>query len=294
MTFYLKSYFEMNLKKSTRENLIKNSYENFPLWSSIYLRKFMPDFASIYFFCRTVDDLSDLKKDLAISKLQETEKLLSKCYEGKCDENNIFFELSKTIQKYDIPKKDFQNLIESNYQDLNIKKYSSFNDLINYCKLSANPVGRIVLKIFNESNSSNIKLSDEICTGLQIVNFIQDVKRDSELKRIYMPQNDLEKFGVNEDDIFKGNNSKEFREMVKFQCDRAEEILNKGKPLVNQIHGTKKIPISIFIQSGKLVIKKIRNINYETITIRPVVSKFDKSIIIIKTLINFLLGRKLI
>ena len=284
----------MIFKKSTKKNLIKNSYENFPLWSSIYLRKFMPDFASIYFFCRTVDDISDLKKDIAILKLKETEKLLLRCYEDKCDNNDIFFDLYKTIKKYDIPQKNFQDLIKSNYQDLNINRYNTFEDLISYCNLSANPVGRIVLKIFNESNSSNIKFSDEICTGLQIVNFIQDVKRDSKMNRIYIPKNDLVNFGVNEDDIFKGKSSKEFRNMIKFQCDRAEEILENGKPLVNQISGTKKIPISIFIQSGKLVIKKIRSIDYETITTRPFVSQFDKSIIITKTLINFLLGRKLI
>ena len=281
-------------KKTSDKELIKNSYENFPLWSSIYLKKLMPDLASIYHFCRTVDDLSDLKKDFALKELGKVEDMINDCYAGKINEKNIFFNLCKTISKYNLQKEDFQKLIQSNYQDLNKKRYKDFDELINYCKLSANPVGSMVLRIFGEYNDANLILSNQICTGLQLINFIQDINRDSKLDRIYMPLDELNKFGVNEEDILHENSTEEFIEMIKFQCERSKNIINSGKSLVSNLHGSKRIPISLFIHSGNLVLKKIEKINYKTATTRPFVTKLDKSLLISKTLIRYLLNKKLI
>ena len=281
-------------KKTTNKELIKKSYENFPIWSSIYLRKLMPDLASIYYFCRTVDDLSDLKKDIALKELGKIEKSLDNCYKGILIKDNNFFNLKKTINKYNLPKEDFQKLIQSNYQDLVKKRYENFEELLNYCELSANPVGNIVLKIFGEFNTNNSELSDRICTGLQLINFIQDINRDSEFNRIYMPIEDMKKFGANEKDILNGKQSEELIQMIKFQCEKAKEIINSGKPLVSNLSASKKIPISLFIQSGNLVLKKIEKINYKTVITRPIITKLDKSILISKTLIKYLLNKKLI
>ena len=281
-------------KKTSHKKLIKNSYENFPLWSSIYLKKLMPDLASIYHFCRTVDDLSDLNKDIALKELSKVEEMINNCYAGKIDEKNIFFNLCKIISKYNLQREDFQKLIQSNYQDLNKKRYRDFDELINYCKLSANPVGSIVLRIFGEYSDANLILSNQICTGLQLINFIQDINRDSKLDRIYMPLDELNKFGVNEEDILHENSTEEFIEMIKFQCERSKNIINSGKSLVSNLHGSKRIPISLFIHSGNLVLKKIEKINYKTATTRPFVTKLDKSLLISKTLIRYLLNKKLI
>ena len=281
-------------KKTSDEELIKNSYENFPLWSSIYLKKLMPDLASIYHFCRTVDDLSDLKKDIALKELGKVENMINDCYAGKIDEKDIFFNLCKTISKYNLQKEDFQKLIQSNYQDLNKKRYKNFDELISYCKLSANPVGSMVLRIFGECNDANLILSNQICTGLQLINFIQDINRDSKLDRIYVPLDELNKFGVNEEDILSENSTEEFIEMIKFQCKRSKNIINSGKTLVSNLPGSKKIPISLFILSGNLVLKKIEKINYNTIVTRPFITKLDKSLLISKTLIKYLLNKKLI
>ena len=281
-------------KKNSNTELIKKSYENFPLWSSIYLREFMPYLASIYHFCRTVDNLSDLKKDLALKELRKAEKMLSNCYKGKLDEKSIFFKLKITINKFNLPKEDFQKIIQSNYQDLQKNRYKDFDELINYCKLSANPVGSMVLRIFGEYSEANLELSDRICTGLQLINFIQDINRDSKLNRIYMPVDELNKFRVSEKDILNGESTEELIKMIKFQCERSKNIINSGKSLVSNLHGSKKIPISLFIHSGNLVLKKIEKINYKTATTRPFITKLDKSLLISKTLIRYLLNKKLI
>ncbi|MFL2642672.1 MAG: squalene/phytoene synthase family protein [Dehalococcoidia bacterium] len=281
-------------KKNSNKKLIKKSYENFPLWSSLYLRKLMPDLASIYHFCRTVDNLSDLKKDTAMKELEKIEGSLNGCYRGILSKDNDLFYLKKTINKYNLPKEDFQKLIKSNYQDLTKKRYKNFKELINYCELSANPVGSIVLKIFGEFSDDNLKLSDRICTGLQLINFIQDISRDSKFNRIYMPIDDMKKFGTNEKDILNKNPTEELINMIKFQCERSRDMINSGKPLVANLPGSKKIPISLFIQSGNLVLKKIEKLNYKTVISRPFTTKFDKSLLISKTLIKYFLNKKLI
>ena len=281
-------------KKDSDTELIKKSYENFPLWSSIYLKEFMPHLASIYHFCRTVDNLSDLKKDLAFKELNKIEEALNYCYEDKLDEKSIFFNLKITINKFNLPKEDFQKLIQSNFQDLKKNRYNDFDELIDYCKLSANPVGSMVLKIFGEYNNNNLFLSDQICTGLQLINFVQDINRDSKLNRIYIPMDELSKFGVSEEDILCGKSNQELINMIKFQCERSKNIINSGKTLVSNLPGPKKIPISLFVQSGNLVLKKIKKINYKTTVTRPFVTKVDKSLLISKTLIKYLLNKKLI
>lgn len=281
-------------KKDSDAELIKKSYENFPLWSSIYLKEFMPHLASVYHFCRTVDNLSDLKKDLALKELSKVEKALNNCYKDKLDEKSIFFNLKITINKFNLPKEDFQKLIQSNYQDLNKNRYNDFDELIDYCKLSANPVGSLVLRIFGEYSNTNSWLSDQICTGLQLINFLQDINRDSKLNRIYIPADELSKFGVSEEDILFGKSNQELINMIKFQCERSKNIINSGKALVSNLPGPKKIPISLFIQSGNLVLKKIKKINYKTTVTRPFITKVDKSLLISKTLIKYLLNKKLI
>jgi squalene synthase HpnC len=281
-------------KKDSDAELIKKSYENFPLWSSIYLKEFMPHLASVYHFCRTVDNLSDLKKDLALKELSKVEKALNNCYKDKLDEKSIFFNLKITINKFNLPKEDFQKLIQSNYQDLNKNRYNDFDELIDYCKLSANPVGSLVLRIFDEYSNTNSWLSDQICTGLQLINFLQDINRDSKLNRIYIPADELSKFGVSEEDILFGKSNQELINMIKFQCERSKNIINSGKALVSNLPGPKKIPISLFIQSGNLVLKKIKKINYKTTVTRPFITKVDKSLLISKTLIKYLLNKKLI
>ena len=211
----------------------------------------MPDLSSIYYFCRKVDDISDLNKDSAIKELLNLEKSLLNCFKKNVMKNDEFFNLMQTISKFELTIDDFQSLIQANYQDLQIKRYNSIDDLLEYCKLSANPVGSLVLKIFGDFNESNLKFSNYICTGLQLINFIQDMRRDSKLGRIYIPLDDLKKFQIDENDILENKSTLAMRQLVKMQCERSYEIINSGKPLVESLYGPKKIPISLFIQKWK-------------------------------------------
>ena len=283
----------MNIQNIKNKKKIQNTYENFPLWSSFYLKNLMPHFASIYFFCRTVDDLGDMKKNIAEKKLEVLTNELNACFEKNCIPSDRLFPLMSTIIKFDMPKSPFEKLIKANYLDIKNNRFETFNDLINYCKLSANPVGEIVLKIFGHNSSKHINLSNKICTGLQIVNFLQDVRRDSELKKIYIPIEDLKEYNVKESEIINHVSTENYIKLIEFESRRCWEMFNNGTQLINILKGYQKIPISLFIDSGRKLIKKIQDINYETLQIRPVITKSEKSLLTFKVITRYLLGLNL-
>ncbi|MBM01418.1 MAG: hypothetical protein CL762_01675 [Chloroflexi bacterium] len=283
----------MNIQDIINKKKIQQTYENFPLWSSFYLTNLMPHLSAIYYFCRTVDDIGDMKKDIAIKKLGILKDNLDKCFNKACATDDKLFPLMNTINKFDLQKKSFENLIKANDFDIKHDRYESYEDLVNYCKLSANPVGEIVLKIFGHNSDKHINLSNEICTGLQIANFLQDIKRDSELGRIYVPLEDLKKFNVKESDIINQTPTSHFNKLIEFQSKRCWNMFNNGVELINLLNGYQKIPISLFISSGREVLKKIHKINYNTLKLRPVITKSEKSILTFKTISRYIFGLNL-
>ena len=268
---------------------VTNTYENFPLWSSLYLKKLMPDLSSLYYFCRTVDDYGDLPFKIANTKLSELEKKVDSWYNSEKILSDEYSPLKKTIKKYGLEKEGFQKLIYANYKDLSKKRYDTFEEIMDYCSLSANPVGRFILQIFDKKSSDLYKLSDSICTGLQIANFLQDVSRDYKLGRIYIPMEDLKLFNVSEDDIANSNSTHSFKKLMKFESKRCWGMFNEGVPLINHLEGTQKIPISIFIHSGRKVLNKIKKIDFAILESRPTISKFEKISLVAKSSINYFL-----
>ena len=158
----------MIIQNRNNKRKIQETYENFPLWSSFYLTNLMPDLSAIYHFCRTVDDIGDMKKNIAIKQLKDLKSDLDECFNKNCNRNDRLFPLMNTIIKFNLSKKPFENLIKANDMDIKYNRYETYNDLVNYCKLSANPVGEIVLQIFGHNSPKNINFSNEICTGLKI------------------------------------------------------------------------------------------------------------------------------
>ena len=284
----------MNTQNRINKKKIQNTYENFPLWSSFYLTNLMPHLSAIYHFCRTVDDIGDYKKNIAKNKLEHIKKSIDSCFEKRCKSDDPFYPLMKTINMYNLSRENFNSLIEANNIDLNFQKHKTYQELLKYCHLSANPVGEMVLKIFGYTSKKHIYLSNQICTGLQIANFLQDTKRDSLLGRIYIPQEDLKLFNVKEDDILNQKSSTQFRDLIKFQSIRCWELFNNGVPLINLLNGHEKIPISLFINSGKEVLKKIHDINYDTITKRPTISKASKTILTLRAFSRYILRLDLV
>tara|TARA_Y100000590_G_scaffold182852_2_gene208348 strand:+ start:19 stop:897 length:879 start_codon:yes stop_codon:yes gene_type:complete len=284
----------MNIQDKINKRKIQQTYENFPLWSSFYLKNLMPHLSAIYYFCRTVDDIGDMKKNIAVKKLRTLKDDLDKCFKKDCTPNDKLFPLMNTINKFDLQKKSFEDLIKANDFDIKHNRYESFEDLVNYCKLSANPVGEIVLKIFGHNSEKHINLSNEICTGLQIANFLQDIKRDSELGRIYVPLEDLKKFNVKEGDIINQIPTNEFNKLIEFQSMRCWNMFNNGVELISLLNGYQKIPISLFINSGREILKKIHKINYNTLKLRPIITKSEKSILTLKTISRYIFGLSLV
>ena len=173
-------------------------------------------------------------------------------------------------------------------------RYETFEEIMDYCRLSANPVGRFILQIFDKKSPDLYKLSDSICTGLQITNFLQDVSRDYKLGRIYIPIEDLKLFNVKEADIANSKSSNNFKELMKFESIRCWEMFNEGAPLIHYLEGTQKIPISIFIHSGRKVLNKIKKIDFEILESRPTISKFEKLNLVAQSSIKYFLKFKIV
>ena len=285
---------KISAAKKFNKSKISSTYENFPLWSSIYLKNLMPDLSSLYYFCRTVDDYGDLPSRIANKKLSELEKKVDSWYSSNQTISDEYSPLKITIKKYNLEKEGFQKLIYANYKDIRKNRYHTFEEIIDYCSLSANPVGRFILQIFDKKSLELYRLSDSICTGLQITNFLQDVSRDYKLGRIYLPLEDLEIFKVKEDDIANSRCTNNFKKLMEFESKRCWEMFNEGSPLINYLEGTQKIPISIFIHSGRKILNKIKKRDFEILDNRPTVSKFEKITLIAQSSINYILKFKLV
>ena len=273
-------------------NLAKNHYENFTVWSNFTRRDLMPFFSSIYAFCRTTDDIGDESdnKENALKNLDRWEKLLLNCYDNKVN-HPYFLALSKTIKHFKIPPNDFIKIIDANRQDQIIKSYKNFQLLDEYCKLSANPVGRLVLKIMGYENKEIIKISDKICTGLQLLNFWQDIVEDLERGRIYIPEEDMALYKVEKSDLKKMLITTEIRNLIKFEISRTEKYFHEGANIFKYMKRKDQFPISLFLEGGNTILKEIKKRNYDTISSKIKISKFSKFRILIFSFLTLHLGK---
>ena len=197
------------------------------------------------------------------------------CYEGET-RHPVFMALRETIQRYEIPREPFADLIAAFRQDQAVTRYETFEDLLGYCRNSANPVGRIVLCLAGCHEGERIGFSDSICTGLQLANFWQDVARDWDMGRLYLPLADCRKFGVEEGDIEAGSCSDDFRELLAFEVGRAEAFLQLGTPLIAKMPRPWRPSVALFVQGGMEILRAIRRQNYDVLSRRPTVSKWAK------------------
>ncbi|MBM4074957.1 MAG: squalene synthase HpnC, partial [Planctomycetes bacterium] len=202
------------------------------------------------------------------------------CYAGTV-KHPVFVALRPTIGQFQIPIDPFLDLISAFEQDQTVKQYDTFDQLIDYCRRSADPVGRIVLCLCGASNPQNILWSDSICTGLQLANFWQDVARDYAIGRIYLPREDCARFGFHAEDFERQKSNRPFQELMKFQVDRARTFLQFGLPLVDHIPGRMKVDIDLFVQGGLCILKRIEAIDYRVWETRPRVTKWDAARLLI-------------
>jgi squalene synthase HpnC len=257
--------------------LARSHYENFSVASWLLPEGLRQHFFNVYAYCRISDDLGDEVGDRAASLalLDEWETELNACYEGE-PRHPVFVALAETVRKFEIPKHEFADLLTAFRQDQNVSRYETFNDVLGYCRYSANPVGHLVLYVCGYRDAERQLLSDYTCTALQLANFWQDVSADFAKGRIYLPLDDLRRFGVSEETIRAGENTSAFREMLKFEVERAREWFRQGLPLIAKVDRALATDIELFSRGGQEILRAIERQHYAVLGRRPVISKTRK------------------
>jgi squalene synthase HpnC len=256
--------------------LARSHYENFSVASWFLPKGLQQHFFNVYAYCRISDDLGDEVGDSAASLrlLDEWEAELNACYSNHQQPRHpVFVALAETVREFEIPQHEFTDLLTAFRQDQRVGRYETFNDLLRYCRNSANPVGHLVLYLCGYRDAERQLLSDYTCTALQIANFWQDVTRDYAKGRIYLPLEDIRRFGVSEATIRAGENSREFREMMRFEVERAREWFAQGMPLVGKVSGKLAIDLELFSRGGQEVLNAIERQDYAVLGCRPAISK---------------------
>lgn len=273
------------------ERLAKAHYENFTVGSWLLPRDKRKHVYAVYAFCRFVDDLGDEFQGSRLEALDFWEEELRRCYDGS-PRHPYMVALKQTIRGFDIPMEPFLKLIKANRMDQAVRRYATYADLEYYCQHSANPVGHIVLYLFGYCDPERQALSDCTCTALQLANFWQDVAVDYAKGRIYIPQEDMERFGYSEDMLARGAVNDAFRHMMAFEVGRARELFVQGLKLVDTLEGSLKLDVALFTLGGMKVLEAIERQGYDVLSRRPALSRATKLAIMFRgTLKLKLLGR---
>lgn len=222
---------------------------------------------------------------MRIANLELYENQYRDCLKGKFG-NEFWRTLSETITEFNLTPKYFFDLLSAFKQDVVKNRYQNFDELLNYCSRSANPVGRIILEFFGINDNESLRYSDSICTALQLTNFYQDVSIDIRKNRIYIPLDEVEKFGVelNQFDLLKNNSN--FEQLLKYQVERTKGLFNEGRNLLKRLPRNLKPQIYMTILGGEKILMKIEEIHYDVFNIRPKLSKIDYMKIFIKAFVT--------
>jgi squalene synthase HpnC len=266
--------------------LAHSHYENFSVVSVLLPRHLRQDFCNVYAFCRTADDLADEVHDKAKASefLARFRKHTQDCFDGVTS-TPIFTALKGTIRKHNIPIDPFLDLIDAFEQDQRVDRYATFEQVVDYCRRSANPVGRLVLYMCGYRDAQRQRLSDQTCTALQLANFWQDVRRDLlDRNRIYLPLESRQRFGVTEDQIREGRFDENYRRLIEFEVERTETLFGRGDYLLPLLRPQVRHQVALFGKGGRAVLKAIRRQEYDTLTSRPVLSKLQKGRLVLSAL----------
>jgi squalene synthase HpnC len=261
--------------------LAQSHYENFHVATWFLPKALRPHFHSIYAYCRISDDLGDEVGDtaVALALLDLWGRELDACYEGHA-RHPVFVALAETIRECSIPKEPFADLLTAFRQDQTVTRYESMQDVLGYCRYSANPVGRLVLYACGEvppgKIDENFRLSDATCSALQLANFWQDVRVDFSKGRVYLPQADMRRFGVSDAMIEQGAATPEFRALLHHEVDFARSLFEQGLPLIRRVNRDLALDLDLFSRGGLEILNAIERRNYDVLSERPAISKTTK------------------
>jgi squalene synthase HpnC len=260
--------------------LTHEHYENFSVSHFLVPRELRQHFCNLYAYCRWADDLGDEieEDDESLELLEWWESLVDVFYRESSYtfSHPVFIALAETVHRFSLPRQPLVDLVSAFRQDRLKTRYATFAELLDYCRWSANPVGRLVLHLGRCHNEETVRLSDSICTGLQLANFWQDVRRDFDLGRIYLPLEDLDRFQCEEMQFASRPELEPFRNLMRFEVDRAEECLRAGEPLVDLVSPQLRVSVRLFIGGGLAILAAIRRQGYDVWSRRPVVGTWTK------------------
>jgi squalene synthase HpnC len=259
-------------------NLAETHYENFHVASWFLPKRLRPHFHAIYSYCRVSDDLGDEVPDRAqaLALLGLWGEELDACYRGAA-RHPVFVALAETIRECDIPKEPFADLLVAFRRDQTVGRFRDIEELLGYCRYSANPVGRLVLYVCGYRDAERFALSDATCSALQLANFWQDVESDYRQRdRIYLPQDAIAQFGVTEEMIAEGRATPEFRALLRAEVAYARSLFEKGLPLIGMVDSELALDLDLFSRGGLEILRAIEKQDYDVLSARPAISKATK------------------
>jgi squalene synthase HpnC len=259
------------------KQLAESHYENFHVASWFLPKALRPHFHSIYAYCRVSDDLGDEVPDpaQALALLDLWGRELDACYEGRA-RHPVFVALAETIRACAIPREPFADLLVAFRQDQSVTRFETMQDVLGYCRCSANPVGRLVLYACGEVSDENFRLSDYTCSALQLANFWQDVRVDYGKDRVYLPQQDMRRFGVSDETIAAGVATPEFRALLRYEVDYTRRMFADGLPLIARVQRDLALDLDLFSRGGMEILHAIERRDYDVLSARPAIARTTK------------------
>ena len=253
-------------------------YENFPVASVLLPSRLRQPVSAIYAFARSADDIADEGEATPTERLALLDRFraeLGAIEAGRSPESPMFRRLAPEIRSHALPIRLFRDLLDAFSQDVVKERYADFDELLDYCRRSANPVGRLMLHLYRAVSEDNLRQSDCICSSLQLINFWQDVAIDWKKPRVYLPQEDLRRFGVSDAQIAAGRVDRNWRELMRFQIDRARDLMHQGTPLGRAIPGRIGLELRMVVAGGLRILERIEAVDYDVFTRRPVLRALD-------------------
>jgi len=257
--------------------LAESHYENFHVATWFLPKALRPHFHAIYAYCRISDDLGDEVGDTsaALALLDLWGRELDACYEGRA-RHPVFVALAETIRACSIPKQPFADLLTAFRQDQVITRYGTMQEVLEYCRYSANPVGRLVLYACGYCDEERFRLSDATCSALQLANFWQDVRADFAKGRVYLPQDDMQRFGVTDETIAASGATAGFRALLDYEVDFARRLFEEGLPLIGMVGRELAVDLDLFSRGGIEILRAIERQDYDVLSARPSIAKRTK------------------
>ena len=263
-------------------------YENFPVASLLLPRPLREPVSVIYRFARAADDFADegeAAPGARLANLQGFRLELEAIDSGNAPNTPLFADLGRVVRAHHLPLQLLHDLLDAFSQDVVKNRYADYAELLDYSRRSANPVGRLLLILFKKNSSSNLQYSDCICSALQLINFWQDVGIDyAAQNRVYLPQDEMRRFGVSEDNLRQQRCDQAFQDLMRFQVGRSRRMMLQGKPLLAQLEGRLRLEIAVTVQGGLRIVEKLEQARYDMFRRRPVHRWFDWPLLLLRAL----------